>query len=71
MSNSVLTEYNDTYYSCCSSNDVTFAVWQNSVRDKELFALGNVFKTSEEAKKATTKYVDFLDSIEPIERWRA
>lgn len=29
------------------------------------------FKTSAEAKKATTKYVDFLDSIEPMERWRA
>lgn len=61
----------DTYYSCCSSNDVNFSVWKNSVRDKELFALGNVFKTSAEAKKATTKYVDFLDSIEPMERWRA
>lgn len=60
----------DTYYSC-SSEGVTFNIWKNSVRDKELFALGNVFKTSAEAKKATTKYVDFLDNMEPMERWRA
>lgn len=60
----------DTYYSC-SSNDVTFSVWKDSVRDKELFALGNVFKTSAEAKKAIAKYTEFLDGMEPIERWRA
>lgn len=59
----------DIYYYVCAYDDVCFARWQNTLRDKELFFLGNIFKTPLEAKEFRTKYVDFLENMEMYVKW--
>ena len=59
----------DIYYYICAYDDICFARWGNTLRDKELFVLGNVFKTPAEAKKFRTEYVDFLENMEMSTKW--
>lgn len=46
---------NDGYYYICSDGKINFCYWFNDADDKRRFALGNVFKTEEEAKFAVEK----------------
>lgn len=50
-------ENGETYFaiSCVAANGVTAARWTDDGIDKERFALGNVFKTAEDAKFALAK----------------
>ena len=49
---------------------IAHSYWRNDTHDKGLYALGNFFKTEEEALDNLKAYKEFVESLTPNMSWR-
>lgn len=49
---------------------IAHSYWRNDTQDKGLYALGNFFKTEEEALDNLKSYKEFVESLTPNMSWR-